>query len=116
VEPITVRDAPRLLRFDVASQPAPMKELSPYGGIQPPHLDGFLRSIRGQFLLRQLPDGRTLLEGATWYRNRMWPSSYWQLWSDALIHRIHLRVLRHVKELSEAAGADGRPGAYAPVP
>ncbi len=114
VEPITVWDAPRLLRFDVASQPAPMRELSPYG-IHPPHLDGFLRSVRGQFLLRQLPDGRTLLEGTTWYRNRMWPSRYWQLWSDALIHRIHLRVLRHVKELAEAEGADRRPSAYAPL-
>jgi uncharacterized membrane protein YhaH (DUF805 family) len=102
VEPITVWDAPRLLRFDVRAQPPPMKELSPYGAIHPPHLDGFLRSARGQFLLRQLPHGRTLLEGTTWYRNRMWPSAYWRLWSDALIHRIHRRVLRHVERLAEA--------------
>ena len=114
VEPITVWDEPRLLRFDVVAQPPPMKELSPYGTIHPRHLDGFLRSVRGQFLLRQLPDGRTLLEGTTWYRNRMWPSAYWRLWSDALIHRIHLRVLRHVKELAEHAAASSQQSAYAP--
>ena len=101
VEPITVWQAPRLLRFGVRSQPAPMRELSPWGEIRPPHLDGFLRSYRGEFRLTPLPGGRTLLEGTTWYENRMWPASYWRLWSDALIHRIHLRVLRHVRLLSE---------------
>jgi hypothetical protein len=36
----------------------------------------------------------------------MWPSAYWQLWSDAIIHRIHLRVLRHIKSLAEVKGTD----------
>jgi hypothetical protein len=117
VEPITIWDVPRLLRFDVRSQPAPMKELSPYGAIHPPHLDGFLRSVRGQFLLEPLSGGRTLLAGTTWYRNRMWPSAYWRLWSDALIHRIHLRVLAHVKQLAEAdPSARPGPATYPPLP
>jgi hypothetical protein len=101
VEPITRWDAPRLLAFSVASQPAPMRELSPWGGIHPPHLDGFLRSRRGQFRLRALPGGRTLLEGTTWYENRMWPAAYWRLWSDELIHQIHRRVLEHVAREAE---------------
>ena len=104
VEPITTWDEPRLLAFSVTSQPAPMRELSPWGGIHPPHLDGFLRSRRGEFRLRPLPGGRTLLIGTTWYENRMWPAPYWQLWSDDLIHRIHRRVLEHVEQESEAAG------------
>jgi hypothetical protein len=102
VEPITVWDPPRRLQFRVASQPPPMRELSPWGDIHPPHLDGFLRSEQGRFVLRPLPNGRTLLIGTSWYENRMWPQTYWAVWSDALIHRIHLRVLRHVKSVSEA--------------
>jgi hypothetical protein len=102
VEPITTWDEPRLLAFSVASQPAPMRELSPWGAIHPPHLDGFLRSRRGEFRLRPLPGGRTLLVGTTWYENRMWPGPYWKLWSDDLIHRIHRRVLAHVEKESEA--------------
>jgi hypothetical protein len=101
VEPIDVWDAPRRLAFRVTDQPPPMKELSPFD-VRPPHLDGFLMSRRGQFRLERLPGGRTLLEGTTWYTNRMWPAGYWELWSDAIIHRIHGRVLDHVRVLSEA--------------
>jgi hypothetical protein len=49
-----------------------------------------------------LEGGRTLLEATTWYHHHLWPADYWQLWSDHIIHTIHLRVLRHVKQLSEA--------------
>jgi hypothetical protein len=31
----------------------------------------------------------------------MWPADYWALWSDAIIHRIHRRVLDHVRALAE---------------
>ncbi|HUR39049.1 MAG TPA: SRPBCC family protein [Planctomycetota bacterium] len=105
VEPITTWDEPRLLAFGVTAQPAPMEEWTPYPGIHPPHLDGYFVSRRGQFLLTPLPDGKTLLEGTTWYTHRLWPTAYWGLWSDAIIHRIHGRVLRHVKRLAEERGA-----------
>ena len=105
VEPITVWDRPRRLAFSVAEQPAPMRELSPWGDVHPPHLDGFLRSRRGEFRLKRLPGGRTLLEGTTWYENRMWPARYWQAWSDGLIHTIHRRVLRHVAAQAEREAA-----------
>lgn len=101
VEPIEVWDEPHLLKFSVTSQPPAMHELTPYGHIDPPHLDHYLVSEGGQFLLTPLDGGRTRLEGTTWYRNKMWPSDYWQLWSDWIIHRIHLRVLEHVKGESE---------------
>ncbi len=109
VEPIEVWDEPRLLRFAVTEQPEPMREWSPFD-IHPPHLDHYLVSRRGQFRLTALPDGRTRLEGTTWYSNRMWPAAYWQLWSDAIIHRIHLRVLRHIQGLAEARKAELREG------
>jgi hypothetical protein len=44
------------------------------------------------------------LEGTTWYRHGLWPAEYWRWWSDAIIHRIHLRVLRHVRMLAEQPG------------
>lgn len=102
VEPIEVWDEPRLLRFSVASSPPPMKEWSPFADIHPPHLDNYLVSRRGQFRLEPLPGGRTRLEGTTWYHHTMWPAAYWKIWSDGIIRRIHMQVLRHVKRLAES--------------
>jgi hypothetical protein len=73
----------------------------------PPHLDNFLVSRGGQLELVELvelPGGRTRLIGTTWYTHGLWPEPYWRLWSDYAIGRIHLRVLRHVKGLSEGGG------------
>jgi uncharacterized membrane protein YhaH (DUF805 family) len=102
VEPIEVWEEPRLLQFGVTTNPAPLNELSPYGNIQPPHLHGYFVSEKGQFLLTTLPGGRTRLEGTTWYHDTIWPASYWRLWSDYIIHRIHFRVLEHIKSSAEA--------------
>jgi hypothetical protein len=102
VEPIEKWDEPRLLGFSVRENPPPMEEWTPYRHVKPPHLDGFFCSRRGQFLLIERPDGGTTLEGTTWYHNHMWPAAYWQAWSDAILHRIHGRVLRHVKTLGES--------------
>lgn len=104
VEPIAVWDEPHLLKFGVTSQPRVMDEWSPYRNLRPPHLENYLVSRAGQFLLTRLPDGRTRLEGTTWYRNRFWPAQYWRVWSDYIIHSIHERVLVHIKSLSENRG------------
>ena len=101
VEPIEVWDEPRLLKFSVTQNPEPMQEWTPYRRVHPAHLDGYLQSRAGQFRLTPLPDGSTLLEGTTWYYHHLWPAGYWQFWSDYIIHTIHLRVLNHVKALSE---------------
>ncbi len=100
VEPIQVWDAPRLLKFSVIAQPPPMREWTPYSDVHPAHLDHYFQATGGQFLLTRLPDGRTRLEGTTWYRNKMWPAAYWRLWSDWIVHRIHLRVLQHIRRLA----------------
>jgi uncharacterized membrane protein YhaH (DUF805 family) len=101
VEPIEVWDEPHLLKFSVTQNPEPMQEWTPYREVHPAHLDGYLESRAGQFRLVPLDDGRTLLEGTTWYYHRLWPAAYWKVWSDHIIHTIHKRVLNHVKELSE---------------
>lgn len=104
VEPIEVWDEPRLLRFSVTDNPAPLRELTPYAHIEPRHLHGYFVSHEGQFLLTALPGGRTRLEGTTWYSHTIWPEAYWHFWSDYIIHRIHVRVLEHIQ-----AEAEGRP-------
>jgi uncharacterized membrane protein YhaH (DUF805 family) len=103
VEPIEVWDEPHLLKFGVTANPTPLNELTPYGHIDAPHLHGYFVSQQGQFLLTALPSGRTRLEGTTWYHNAMWPAAYWHLWSDYIIHRIHSRVLEHIRTKAEAA-------------
>ena len=113
VEPITVWEPPSAARpdgrlaFDVRSHPAPMHEWSPYRGLAPPHLDEFFRSVRGEFRLVALPDGRTRLEGSTWYELRLRPAGYWRLWSDWLVHRIHGRVFEAIRAQTEAPGIGG---------
>ncbi len=102
VEPITVWNAPHRLAFAVTEQPAPMRELSPYEHVHAPHLEGYLRCRSGEFRLVELPGGRTRLEGRTWYELEMFPQGYWTLWTDAIIHRIHNRVLRHIQTISES--------------
>lgn len=101
VEPVEVWDEPRLLQFRVTENPAPMREWGVWGEISPKHLHGYMISKKGQFKLTPLNNGRTLLEGTTWYQHGLWPAQYWRLWSDAIIHRIHLRVLTHIKGLAE---------------
>lgn len=100
-EPITVWQEPELLQFSVTANPDPMREWSFRSGIRPAHLQYFFVSRQGQFFLVRLPGNRTRLEGTTWYQHHMWPARYWKMWSDLLIHQIHFRVLRHVKEISE---------------
>ena len=104
VEPITAWEAPHRLAFGVVRNPPPMRELSLYGiEIPAPHLKNFLVADAGEFRLMALPNGRTELVGTTWYRHNLYPAAYWRLWSDAIIHRIHLRVLNHVAHLSTTA-------------
>jgi uncharacterized membrane protein YhaH (DUF805 family) len=102
VEPITVWEQPRRLAFDVTEQPEPLRELSPFRNVHPPHLNLSLRSNHGEFRLIALGAAQTRLEGRTWYTFDMFPQWYWTVWSDVLIHRIHERVLVHIKTLSEA--------------
>jgi len=101
VEPITVWDPGHELAFDVAQHPDPMREMTPYGGPRPPHLDDYFATTRGQFLLEELPDGGTRLHGRTWYQLHVFPRAYWSLWAEDFIHTIHLRVMRQIERLAE---------------
>jgi hypothetical protein len=115
IEPIQVWQENERLVFTISSEPLVMEELSPYGHIHTRHVDGgYFQAQDAEFVLTRLSGGRTLLTGTSHYRNRMWPVSYWQLWSNAIVHQIHFRVFQHVKRLAEAeqlqAAAQSLPG------
>ncbi|MFL6416061.1 MAG: SRPBCC family protein [Bryobacteraceae bacterium] len=101
VERVVAWEPPYLLKFRVISTPPSMEETGLYGPIYPKHLTGYYKSKAGQFTLTPLPRGRTLLEGTSWYQHGLWPAEYWRWWSDAIVHRIHARVLEHIRSLSE---------------
>src|SRR3989441_5514470 len=67
VEPITVWEENRRLGFDITAQAPPMREWSPYRGVNPPHLAGYFRATQGEFRLSPLSGKRTRLEGRTRY-------------------------------------------------
>src|SRR5260221_6815458 len=91
-----------LQRAAAAQTPTPMSELPLNHNTAPPHLHGYFEPHRGLFQLTVLRGLGPRLEGTTWYSHTMWPEQYWRLWADYVIHRIHLRVLRHIKRQAEA--------------
>lgn len=103
VEPITHWEENRRLAFDVSEQPTPMTEISPYTRIHPPHLDWAVRSQRGEFLINDLGDGRVELVGTTWYITTMEPEPYWSWIAGKLVHKVHHRVLEHIKSSVESS-------------
>jgi hypothetical protein len=100
-ERVTAWEPERRLRFEVLSTPPAMHELSPYRDLDPPHLHGFYVSKQGEFRLTPLPGGRTLLEGQSWYQHGLTPVGYWNLWAGYIVHRVHVRVMTHIKDLAE---------------
>lgn len=100
-ETVTAWEPRRLLRFDVNSTPAAMRELTPWPNFDPPHLHGFYESRQGEFQLTALPGNRTRVDGTSWYQHGLEPAQYWRLWSDYVVHQVHHRVLEHVKRLAE---------------
>lgn len=102
VEVIDGWEPGRRMEFSIAAEADPMVEMTPYPAIHPPHLDGYLHPRHAVFELIALPGGRTRLQGTSTYRDAIWPSQYWRLWSDYIIHSVHHRVFEHVKHLAEA--------------
>jgi uncharacterized protein YndB with AHSA1/START domain len=101
-EPITAWEAPARLAFDVTEQPPPLQEWSPYSRVLAPHQQNYFRTSRGEFRLIPLPEGKTRLEGRTWYSLRIYPTAYWTAIADKIIHDIHERVLRHIERRAES--------------
>jgi hypothetical protein len=77
------------LTFDVAEQPSD------------PEVYGHITLHRGQFILQDNHDGSTTLIGSSWYTLHVRPHWYFDLWTRDMTSAVHLRVMKHVKRLSE---------------
>lgn len=80
----------RYLTFDIVSIPPD------------PELVGHLQPHRGEFELQDNGDGTTTLVGRTWYTLNVRPAWYFDAWTHEIFREVHLRVMRHVKDLAEA--------------
>jgi hypothetical protein len=90
-EKIVAWEPAKKLTFDVTSQP------------RDPEILGHARVKRGQFILRDNHDGTTTLIGTSWYELYVYPAWYYDLWASAIARQVHLRVMDHIKTLSEQA-------------
>ncbi|MCE7862323.1 MAG: hypothetical protein DYG99_02150 [Bacteroidetes bacterium CHB5] len=77
------------LTFDIISQP------------HDPEIMGHIDIVRGQFLLKDNGDGTTTVIGNSWYKLYVFPGWYFNLWSESITRNVHLRVMEHIKILSE---------------
>jgi hypothetical protein len=77
------------LTFDVAEQPTD------------PEAYGHITLHRGQFVLQDNHDGTTTLIGSSWYTLHVRPRWYFDLWTRDMTRAVHLRVMSHIKRLSE---------------
>ncbi|WP_207425613.1 hypothetical protein [Pedobacter sp. SYSU D00535] len=88
-ERIAVYNRERDLTFDIVSQP------------KDPEIMGHIDILRGQFLLKDNGDGTTTLTGNSWYRLYVFPLWYYDIWAESITRNVHLRVMDHIKSLSE---------------
>ena len=51
--------------------------------------------------MQPLDAKRTRLEARTTYTPEIYPTRYWSLWSDAIIHHTQMRVLGQIKREAE---------------
>jgi hypothetical protein len=82
-----------LLTFEITDMP------------RDPELIGHLDAHRGQFELIDNHDGTTTLIGRTWYSLHVRPAFYFDWWTHDIFRAVHLRVMRHVKNLAESNAA-----------
>jgi hypothetical protein len=88
-EKMTVFQPPGNLTFDITNQP------------RDPEIMGHIDILRGQFILEDNGDGTTTLTGNSWYRLYVSPSWYFNSWAASITRNVHLRVMEHIKMLSE---------------
>lgn len=88
-EKIVTYEPNKDLTFDIIGQPLD------------PEIMGHIDILRGQFLLKDNGNGTTTLIGNSWYRLHVFPVWYYDIWAKSITRNVHLRVMEHIKELSE---------------
>lgn len=88
-EKIVTYEPNKDLTFDIIGQPLD------------PEIMGHIDILRGQFLLKDNGNGTTTLIGKSWYRLHVFPIWYYDIWAKSITRNVHLRVMEHIKVLSE---------------
>ncbi len=88
-ERIATYDEGKDLTFDIIGQP------------RDPEIMGHIDIKRGQFLLKDNGNGTTTLTGNSWYKLYVFPVWYYDIWAQSITRNVHLRVMEHIKQLSE---------------
>lgn len=88
-EKIVTYEPNKDLTFDIIGQPLD------------PEIMGHIDILRGQFLLKDNGNGTTTLIGNSWYRLHVFPIWYYDIWAKSITRNVHLRVMEHIKMLSE---------------
>lgn len=88
-ERIATYDKSINLTFDIIDQP------------RDPEIMGHLDLERGQFLLHDNHDGTTTLIGNSWYKLYVFPAWYYDIWAKSIVRNVHIRVMEHIKKISE---------------
>lgn len=88
-EKITVFKPNDELTFEITEQP------------RDPEIMGHIDIVRGQFILKDNGNGTTTLIGNSWYKLYVFPEWYFGLWSKSVTRNVHIRVMQHIKVLSE---------------
>ncbi|MBS7563742.1 SRPBCC family protein [Mucilaginibacter sp. Bleaf8] len=88
-EKIVTYDENRNLTFDITRQP------------RDPEIMGHIDILRGQFILKDNGDNTTTLIGNSSYRLYVFPVWYYDTWAQSIVRNVHLRVMAHIKQLSE---------------
>ncbi|MDB5288364.1 MAG: hypothetical protein JWR05_3313 [Mucilaginibacter sp.] len=88
-EKIVTYEENKNLTFDITDQP------------RDPEIMGHIDILRGQFLLKDNGDNTTTLIGNSWYKLYVFPTWYYDIWAKSITRNVHLRVMEHIKQLSE---------------
>ncbi len=88
-EKMVVFEPNKDLTFDIVKQP------------EDPEIIGHIVIERGQFLLKDNGNGTTTLIGNSWYKLKVFPALYYDFWAESITRNDHLRVMYHIKKLSE---------------
>ncbi|MGE3919301.1 MAG: hypothetical protein AB7F78_26760, partial [Hyphomicrobiaceae bacterium] len=92
------------LAFDVLSQPPAMAELSPWGDLHTPHIQGYFETSETRFALEPTAGGGTRLTATAAHVLRIEPVLYWEPMARWAVHANAARVLRHIKAKAEREG------------